>query len=443
MNNTQAQLPLAKAIQAGSLPGVMRKIIEIPAGRQGIIIMRSGKARMLPPGRHIASVALPRIIWNDTGDWCGYLPADVFPAFYNLPNLLSGDDDLLDASLLCLVKVTHALQFFQGIVVPQGMVPASGLELPGGLVRTGLEPLVRRYTAADLAAGLPTDFLLGQMGELMRQQLANLGLELVGVQVFSFLPAVDRIEIAAKLGAMEALLADAQVQSRLESAQDQAGLDGAMRELQEKTTLPAVVRPVLPEPHIKGGLITNLKKWLGIAPAAPRPANSAHLQKLIEESTVPGASSRTGLRLEHLATSNPTQVDQVVRRQVERELEHIQNMLTECRSRLYRAGDEATALEVMLFLRNLEKRRVQFQKPAFGPPLYASGLPLSPAALGNSLAYDEGLLVQLAAHTEYAHILQQKVTTGAPVDEDLKVLLGRLDAFEHAFSRRGRIVLPA
>ena len=453
MSNPTAQLPLARAVPVSSLPGVLRKTLDVPVQRQGIVYMRSGKHRLLSSGRHIVAVLLPRIIWNDTGDWAGFMPVDAFPAFCNLPSLLTGDEELVDASLLCLVKVANPLQFFQNVVMPRREIPASGLELPNQLLNTKLAPLVRRYAAEDLSAGLPTEFLLSEINDMVAHQVNAMGLELLGIQVFAVMQATDRVETAGRLAELESMLQDARLQNRFGDVQSQAELDGLMRELQQDSAIPAGVRPVFApaaqpapqasqkpaQPPKSGGLVAGLKSWLGFGPAQPKPAQATRLLELFQNEPAQVSAS---IALDHLTDGNRAAIDRLLRAQIDQEMAHIHEMLQDCRSRAYHAGQEDTALGFMHLLRDIESQRQHFRNPGFGKAAYGAGLNLTQGELGRFLAYDEGLLVQIASHSEFAHILQQNLIAGQPLDEDVKVLASRLQTFEHAFARRARVIPP-
>lgn len=468
MTNPTPQLPLAMATPAWKLPGVLRKVLDVPANHQGIVLMRSGRHRMLPAGRHIVSVMLPRIIWNDTGDWAGYMPESPFAAFYNIPNLLTGDGELVDAGLLCLVKVANPLQFFQDQVMPRREIPANGLEISPFLVQKNLEPLVRRYAADDLSAGLPTEALLGQISDMVEHQVSSMGLALVVIKVFSFIPVSDRAEVANRLAELEDMLSDARMQDSLGGARSQADLDRMMRDLQTSKGIPTGVHPVLapvaqptvvqvaavsaaspaatvPQPApvaAQGSLAADLKSWLSTGPLGLNAGRFSRLLDLLRQEKpqfVPQAGN-VPLGIEKLVNGNRETIDRLVRSQVDRELQHIHEMLQDCRTRAYRGGNEPAALELMRMMRSLEAQRQKIQNTSFGPAAYAGSLNLTGEVLGKYLAYDEGLLVQVANHAEFTHLLQQKLSDGQAVEEDLKVLSSRLETFGHSFSRRARVV---
>jgi len=531
MTNQSLPLPLAKAYRAKDLPGYWVRTLEVPAGRKGIVLQTSGQHRMLPPGRHVVLVILTRLLGSGSGLSAGYIPEQPFAAFIKATNLLSGDDELVDASMLCLVTVADPVVFFRSQVLPLKEISAEGLKLSPHLIAENLIPLVRRYAASDLSAGLPTDYLLDQVSELVEHQLSEQGLKLNAIKMLSFIRADDRLEIASKLQKLEEKLAGIQMDAQLASLENQAQLDDFIRQMHSDIGIPAGLRPIyeasngnmnkssIPQ-KIKEKLIGTLNTWLQQHPleqstdqawrilgmlkkenpqqkeknaAASQRALSAWLRKrallvsgmilggcvlsvLIFALTVKATDGvRWGLlfilwgpilaviaqnivkvfrkqtelqdtywdtagivKIDDLARGKKDRVDQLVREQIDQELSHISEMMIACRSKAYRSGDEPLAIRFMELTRRLESHRAQIQNPEFGAAPYLKDFKINPEALGQMLDYDEGLLVQIANHAEYAHILQQKVISGGMVDADLTTLESRLETFEHAFARRAR-----
>ena len=358
-----------------------------------------------------------------------------------------------------MTNVKQPQQFFQSMVIPSGEIPSEGFRLPLPGLETKLVQLARRYEANDLSAGLPTEFLLDEITDLLAHQLAEKGLELAAIRVLSFIQASDRVEIADKLQQLEENLEDVGFDEWLASANNQQELDERLRQGQPEQGLPAGVRPVVetaapqPEGQPKGtpqkaadGLIGSLKAWLGQRPGEKSLEQAKHVMALLNQGKPePEALTRdrpanTEIKLRELFNGNKQLTDRLVRKQVDLELAHVADMLLDCRGKTYRNGDEPTAIQFMQMQRSLERQREHLQDPEFGTPAYVTAPNLSATALGQMLAYDEGLLVQIANHSEFAHILQQRVTTGEPVDEQMNILASRLSTFEHAFARRSRLI---
>ena len=462
MENKPTSLPLAKATLVKELPGLRRKIFDVPAGRQGILTLTSGKYRLLPPGRHVVWHWFSSTFSSENGEWVGYFPGQPFTLLNDYPNLLTGDGELVDASILFMTNIKEPLQFFQSMVIPSGEIPSEGFRLPLPDMETKLVQLARRYAAIDLSAGLPTEFLLDEITDLLAHQLAEKGLDLSAIRVLSFIQASDRVEIADKLQQMEENLEDVRFDEWLASANNQQELDERLRQRQPEQSLPVGVRPVVenvapkPEDQPKGtaeepqkasnGLLGSLKDWLNQRPGEKSLGQARHVMALLSqgkpqaEAITRDRPANTEIKLMELFSGNKQLTDRLVRKQVDLELSHVADMLLDCRGKTYRNGDEPTAIQFMQMQRSLENQREHLQDPTFGTPAYVTVPNLSAAALGQMLAYDEGLLVQIANHSEFAHILQQRVTTGEPVDEQINILASRLSTFEHAFARRSRLI---
>ena len=452
MINPSASLPLAKAVLVKKLPGLRRKSFDVPAGRKGILVQPNGQYRILSHGRHVVSKLLPRLFRNENAEWVGYFPEEPFALLNDIPNLLSQDDELLDGSILYMVNVKDPLQFFQGTVIPAGEIPADGFRLPLPLVDENIKQLGRKYEAQDLSAGLPTEFILNEVTEVLEHELAVKGLGLVSIRVLSFISAEDRVKIAIKLQDLNERLDDLKIDPQFALAANQTALDELMRSKHEEMGIPAGVRPVYepaqpqPAPKTVGNPFAGLKAWLQQRPAEKSPIQAGRILGMLGFGK-PGGSNGSGdrppsdnLDLEKLVRGSKQRIDQLVRSQTDQELKAIAEMLMDSRHKTYTNGDEPTALQIMGMQTGLKELRGKVQDPSFGHPPYLDNLDVPSRVLGQMLAYDEGLLVQIANHSEYAHIIQQKITTGEPVDEQLNTLASRMTTFEHAFARRSRIV---
>jgi len=189
--NQAASHPIASAMPVKELPGLLFKSFDVSAGRQGLAILSSGKFRLLPIGRHIVWSWLPRLDSQEDADWVGSFPDQPFTLTNDYPHLLSGDGEEVDASIFFLTSIKNPLQFFQSVLIPSREIPAEGfrLQLPG--LESLLTQLVRRYTAADLCAGLPSEFVMGEISDILTQRLAEMGLEMNSIRVLSFLPTAS------------------------------------------------------------------------------------------------------------------------------------------------------------------------------------------------------------------------------------------------------------
>jgi hypothetical protein len=146
-------------------------------------------------------------------------------------------------------------------------------------------------------------------------------------------------------------------------------------------------------------------------------------------------------RLDELVGKDRPAADRLVRQQVSRELEHIREILTDTRSRIYRTGQEDFAVKIRKLESKVQTSRDKGLKADFGQPPYVSPtLNISRKAWDTMLDYDEDLLLHAAALTQAAASLQQKIPTLTPTD--LETLEAKLDAFMAAFAARARTLQP-
>ena len=127
------KLPLARAFTLKQLPGRLGKTLQVPPGRQGISLNTGGRVRLFPPGAHRVLNAFERLKGQGAGLRAGYIPAQGFQAGLKTANLLSGDNELLDASLLCLVEVSDPARFFAELVIPHEQLNTGLIDLSGVL----------------------------------------------------------------------------------------------------------------------------------------------------------------------------------------------------------------------------------------------------------------------------------------------------------------------
>ena len=250
-----------RAFALSELPGLLGKTLETPPDAQGVVIYSGGQARLLPAGRHTVLSAIERLQGKGAGLRAGYVSTRPFNAQLRVPNLLSGDGELLDASLAGLVEVADPARFFTEQVIPQRAVSGS-LDISSGSAPEALAVLVRRYLAADLIHGLPTARLLPELQSHLEPALASQGLRLKAIRLITFLRAEDRVAVAQKALALEERLRDLKLQDEMNKIENQTQLDDFIRQVQAEVGLEGGLRPVAETPATPAALA---------APAQPRP----------------------------------------------------------------------------------------------------------------------------------------------------------------------------
>ena len=260
MNNptSSPNPPLAQAFSLKELPGWLGKTLLVPPGRQGIALNTAGRVRLFRPGQQKVLSAVERLSGQGAGLRAGYLPAQGFQASLKAANLLSGDNELLDASLLCQVEVADPARFFAEVVIPQGQVKAGLIDLSQALSLETIGALAARYAAADLVRGLPTQRLAGELSAVLEPALGGLGLRLAALQWIVFWRAAQRVEIAAKAQALEERLKELELDKEMAEMERKARREDFARQLQDETAARPVeaVGPTPPPVETMRGWLT-------------------------------------------------------------------------------------------------------------------------------------------------------------------------------------------
>ena len=289
MDETNTTTPLARVYRLDEMPGAIGKWLAVPPARIGIVVDDRGRSRSLLPGRRLALSAFQRIRGGGIGLRAGYVPDGLAPFWLPSGALLSGDGELMDASLWGQLRVVDPVRFLVQDVTPVGVVEGPVMDLSrlplGQPIGLALAGLVAEYAAADLVAGLPTDHLLSETRRCLEPVLAASGLSLALLEALSFRRASDRVEIAQKLLALDERLGDIELQRKMAAIEQQVELEDFIRqldpELVEKAGLrvaavsSAPVTPVVEGPHLAA-----VPAPVAPAPRAPQPRQSAEQARL-------------------------------------------------------------------------------------------------------------------------------------------------------------------
>jgi hypothetical protein len=268
MNNptNPSNLPLARAFTLKQLSGWLGKALDVPHGRQGISMNAAGRMRLFPPGRQRVLSVFERLAGHGAGLRAGFVPTQGFQASLKAPNLLSGDNELLDASLLCQVEVTDPPRFFTELVIPQGQVDSGLIDLSEVLSIETIGALAARYAARDLVSGLSTQRLATELFNVLQPALSGLGLRLVNLQWIVFWRAEKRVEIAEKAQALDDRLKELVLDKEMAALERQAKREDFIRQFQEEVE----ARPVAVETPTTGSAaptpppVENMRGWLTI-----------------------------------------------------------------------------------------------------------------------------------------------------------------------------------
>ena len=230
MNENQTYLARANTLK--DLPGRLGKYLEVPPGRRGITISSNGEIQTFGPGRHRVMSGSGRLLGRGAAFQAGIIPGESFTARVKAENLLSGDDELLDASLLCEVEIVDPARFFTRQVLPRQVIHGNSLDLSSESGWELLGALARRYAAADLVHGAPTEQMLPQIRAGLDSALLDQGLQLGHIQLLTFWRTADRALAAEKALAFQDRLRDAELEEKMAQIETKAQFDDFVHQLE-------------------------------------------------------------------------------------------------------------------------------------------------------------------------------------------------------------------
>lgn len=256
--------PLAQSFFPTMLPGRLNKIIVVPPGRQGVVLSASGNVKMLPAGRHRVLNVWERLRGRDIGLQAGYIPAGSFVVRIQTSNLLTRDDDLMDAQLLCQTEVLDSGLFFQQQVLPRSKIKGDVFDLDVDIYDL-LAGVVRGTMAEDLMGDAGTEAVLMRVYPQLERLFASQGLHLDYVVLFAFVRAEDRIAAAHKADELVTRLDEDAIRNSLQGVATAAEAKAILDELDLDQVPRASTRLVIES--AEGGkpspaLFAAVKSWL-------------------------------------------------------------------------------------------------------------------------------------------------------------------------------------
>ena len=241
---SEKQTPFAKAYGLDELDGRLGKWLEVPAGRQGVVI-KNGVPKTLSPGRHRVLSTFERLRGKGLGLQVGYVPAQPFTARVKAENLLSGDSELMDASLLCEVEVVDVARFFTQMVLPQGAIYGDTLDLSSEGAWEALGTLTRQYSGGDLVRGVPVENMLPQIRLQLEAIFNGQGLYLDFVLLISFWRISDRALAAEKALLVQDRLRDVELQNKMAEIETEAQFQDFVNQLEPELVGKVGLHPVV------------------------------------------------------------------------------------------------------------------------------------------------------------------------------------------------------
>ena len=514
---------LARAFTLKELPGRLGKFLDVPPGWRGITVSRHGKVKNFGPGRQRVLSAGARLLGRGAGFTAGIIPEGFFSARLKAENLLSGDDQLMDASLLCEVEIIDGERFFTRQVLPRGIVQGNSLDLRSEVAWELLGALTRRYAAADLVHGHPLERMLPQIRAGLEALLSDQGLGLSYISLVTFWRAEDRALAAEKAQALKDRLREAELDEKMAQVESEAQFDDFVRQLEPHLDEALGLHPVEdetgPQEKRAPAILDSFRTWLNIETKKDAGGRRIRIDGLFRrKGKFEEETSRRGRRrpqrwwlkrviwmgfvilaayaltrlvnwiagpaewsarwefylavggfaalavleslkslfqgweelqkvhwtepgttfVDDLVGHDRLAADALVREQCATDLHNAQNMLNDLRSRVYKSGDDDTALAARDPEKAVAQAREHVLDPKFGIPPYVTDLNVSRPMWEDNLDYDEGLLVRSSALNEDAQALLQRHSGGEFEPQYLDQLRARLDAFVHRFNNRSQ-----
>ena len=454
--------PLARAYRLSELPGRLAKWLTVPEGRQGVVLPAAGSERLLQPGLHRVLSVWERLLGRRAGLRVGFVPADPISARLRADYLLSGDGQLVDASLSLVVQVSDPALFFTQQVLPRGEIRSICLELSDQDVREALGPLVRRYAAEDLLHELPGPRLANELLSRLELHLRGLGLQAKEAQLLTFWRSEERAEVAERVQALSQRLQDVELEKQMAALENEAQLKDFVQQLspglEDDLGLHAVAEavPAVGEPSPDAApsfptLGDSFRKWVigqvgvdgdfwpeRLARLLGRSEEGQMQASALQVSGQPGFTT-----LDELVRGDRAGADRLVREQAGGEVLRIAKILNELRSRVYQQGEVELALRLRDLERRLERYHQDILQPNYGRPPYLTDLQVKRNAWATMLGYDEDLLLYASALGDKAQDLQAKYTGGEAIAGLLASLEEDLDRLHYRFAGRERAVKPA
>ena len=229
-NSDTTGIPLGRVFRMKELKGWFGKVLNVPSGRQGVVIEPSGKQKLLPPGKHRILSVLGRLRGKGIGLATGYVPQEPFMVPIKFPYMLSGDGELLDLTLVGSMQVVDPARFFSAIILPQGEFHPSALTLGDDAAMQAPAPIFRKYAAEDLIHGTPPH-LDGELLNNLQSLGTAIGLSIQYLPLISITRADDRALIAEKTQALNERLQQVDIQKMLADIENQVELEEFIQQL--------------------------------------------------------------------------------------------------------------------------------------------------------------------------------------------------------------------
>ncbi len=271
-----------------------RRQLVVPDQHWAVVQKREG-VQVLPAGRHTLFSAWDALLGRSAPPvWL--IPQGALTMHPVVTNLLSFDQQMLEADMLIRARIADPLRLWQELLTGQASLERQQVERA---LSRGLQPVLSKHVRQYLPAVLqhqsqPAEDIQRAVTPSLRALLESWGLELLSITHLALRPALEVVEIQRQRQAIEQRLADLRLQAQIEDLERSVILQQAKDDMslglsdadqvriqmvsEERNALEAVIQ-VLQErqERLENLVVQRLDALAGAAPAAappPQPASS-------------------------------------------------------------------------------------------------------------------------------------------------------------------------
>lgn len=497
MFNTITQEHLVRKLTTPYLSGILAKTLVVPDGAQGVAL--GPQPRVYPPGEHRV-VTLWQRLFGKVGDqqWA-LLPATPFALRVPIPRLRAGDGTWVDVDVMLTLRVSQPVR---AATTCPTTLPDLAADL-GTALEPVARQTVTQWAAADLVQPKVNGRLAAALRPALDAQTETYGLaveRLIAVTVRESDDAVvearkrDEIELEKQIDALttraewldfirnfkadfglttatvDALLDDMDAEGfdaarlrqavKAAAAGDEAALTvRTQRILGESGGAPALLPPAPWEraiPWLK--LLSGLVLFVGLALTSLAPLIALANAGLVLLVTALAAIILFGVAfwleqqaairrhtdvkpfLEQLGKGDRKRMDRIVREQLARELQTLQQKINDARVHAFREERREEALALKSVEQRADRMRRDVMAETHGVAAYLTDANVTRRQLAAMLTYDETVLAQSAALGDAGEQVRQQALNATLTDQAIKDLEIALSELEHQIQARARFI---
>jgi hypothetical protein len=292
--NQNESIPLAIALTIQELKGWVAKELFVPIGKRGIVILRNGKSKLYPPGTHTALNPLQRIKKQGVGLVAGFMPEKELPLFLRINNILTGDDHLVDISLMCQLEILDHKNFFETDVIPRKHLEGPALIMDDEESFRAVYQIINEYALEDLISGSLHDTIRQRISTLLQSILSLQGLELSNVFLLTIWPVEDRVRIEEKLLEFEQKMNSISLEKKMAMIENDAQLQEFMQEFGISLPKTSVFSKISLKPEESSASKSLFFDWIKSELKDNLPGRNFRIKSIWQKKIKPDTDEKTG-----------------------------------------------------------------------------------------------------------------------------------------------------